>query len=123
MFSSPSPIAARHTRATGGQSTSDQIQVPVDSGGSGALRNTVVTAEVSEDEDAIMEAAYRIAIEVRVRQIPPSYRLLNLQFSPGSAFPKAVNATLPPTLLATLCLQSSGPATKVLSIMFNPHRA
>jgi len=85
--------------------TSDWI--PVDSGNSRTSRNVAVTVEDSKDEEVIMEAAYRIATEVSVRQTQSSYCCLYLQLSPKQA-------------LVTSRLRSSSPTTKALFTMFSP---
>ena len=102
----------------GDQSTPDPIAVSADSGSSRTLGNSAVT-----DDDVIMEAAYRIAVEVRVRQIPPAYRQLYPQSSPRTTLPKGANPAIRPTPSTTLYLRSSSPTTKAPSVVFNPLQA
>ena len=64
MFSSPGLASTQRARAAGDQSMPDLF--PVDSDSPGPSRNTVPTAEDSDDEEVIIGAAYRIATEVRV---------------------------------------------------------
>jgi hypothetical protein len=99
----------------GDQSTPDPIAVPADSGSSRTLGDSAVT-----DDDAVMEAAYRIAVEVRVRQTPPSYRWLYPQSSLRTTLPKGANPAIRPTPSTTLYRRSPSPTTKVPSVVFNP---
>ena len=80
MISPLAPTTARHARTRSDRRVSDLVSM--DSGSSRVLRNPTVVAEGFEDEEVIMEAAYRIAIEVCTGCTPLPFCGFDLQFSP-----------------------------------------